>query len=90
MHRTIAGRGIPDTGGHVVVLRARRCHHLDARTDAISIALRPFQRNIQPVPGVLRMVHPNLRILAQRRFHHIHSAVAVEVCKGAAAVPRWR
>ena len=91
MHRPVARRGIAQAGGHVVILRAHgRADHLDARANPVSIAPDSPQSDIQPVASVLAPVHPDLRGSGQRRRHHVHAAVTVEIPQRAAAMPRLR
>src|ERR1700733_6510286 len=86
VHRTVTGGGIADTGGHVVVLGTALGHQLDARADAVAIALGSSQRNVEPVSGLLAAVHPDLGVLAKSRRHHVDAPVAIQIAKGAAAV----
>src|ERR1035437_10992404 len=71
----------------MVVLHARLGHHLDARPDAVAIALDAVQRNIEPVPCMRASVHPQFGIFAQSRYNSVDASVPVEVAKGAAAMP---
>jgi hypothetical protein len=49
MDRPCAGRRVSATRSHVVVLRPRLRHDLDPRANAVAIALRPLQLELDPV-----------------------------------------
>src|ERR1700722_769223 len=76
MHGAIARRRIADAGGHVVVLRAALRHQLDARADAVAVALGSTQRYVKPMAGVLAAVHPDFSIFPQSRYHDVDASVS--------------
>src|SRR6516165_10328179 len=90
MHRAVARRSVTDAARHVIVLRARRGNDFDPGAHTVAIALRSFERNVQPMSGAFRTVHPDFRVLAQSRDHHVHSPVTVEIAEGASAVASGR
>src|SRR6202451_1660334 len=84
---TVAGRGVADAGGHVVVLCADGlAYDFDARADAVTIAFDAAQGDVEPVAGFLAAVHPDFGVLAKGCGDYVDAAVAVEVAEGAAAV----
>src|SRR5215469_5739306 len=90
VHRAVARRSVTDAARHVIVLRASRGNDLDPGAHTVAIALRSFERNVQPMSGAFRTVHPDFRVLAQSRDHHVHAPVTVEIAKGASAVASGR
>ena len=90
MNWSIARGGVTHARGHVVILRSRFRDHLHQRSDAVAVAARAFQRNLEPVTGVRTPVHPDLGVLTQGGGHHIDAAVAIKIAKGATTMPRRR
>src|ERR1022692_4843165 len=87
MHATVARAAITDAGRSVIVLnRPGRRPDLDSRTQSVAVAFRSNQLYGEPVIGVLRPVHQNLRLTVQVRHHDIHLAVVVQVAECGAAV----
>ncbi len=85
MYRAIAGGSVADAGGHVVILRPGLGDQLDARANAVAIALGPRRAISSQCPD-LAAVHPNLRILAKRGHNDVNAPVAIQVAESAAAM----
>src|SRR5437762_5472830 len=82
MDSEVAGGGIADRGGHVIVLVV----HSDFRTNSVAVA--PGSLQLQKEPGILtgREVLPQLRGFAERGHDRVNLAVVVEVGEGGPSV----
>jgi hypothetical protein len=87
MHRPQARRCVAHTRCLVVVLHTGLGHHLDARSNAVAIALYAAQRNVKPVSWMRTAVHPQFGIHVQTCCHCVNAAVPVEIAEGATAMP---
>src|ERR1017187_326384 len=75
----------------MVVLYATFRYNFDARTNAVTVALRSMQRNLKPVASLLGAVHPNLGVPANRAEHDIDLSVSIQISEGATTMPGgWR
>ena len=72
----------------MIVLGSRLGDYLYRRADPITTALGSLQSDRQPVSRAIGAVHPNLCWFEQRRYHGVHSAIAVEVPERAPSMPR--
>src|SRR5438067_3043253 len=90
MHGPRARGGIAAAVGHVVILRAGFGHDLDARANAVAIALRALQLELDPVILAGTLVHPDFRRSTERAHDYVEASVAVQVAERRPAMPRRR
>ena len=63
---------------------------LDARADAVAVALGAPQGDFQPMAGRSGFGSSRSQRLAERRHDYVDAAIAVEIAEGAAAMPGRR
>src|SRR5579859_7926824 len=74
----------------MVILRGAAGCDRDSGSDAIAVALRSFQREVQPMPAAWTVIDPNLPRSTQRTHHDIGTSIAVQVRDCRAAMPAGR
>src|SRR5215469_7059075 len=90
VYRPIAGRGVADARGHMVVLGTNGlADHLDSCTNAVPIALRAAQGDVEPVVGGLAAIHPDFCGSVECRHNDVDPAVSIQVGESTAAMARF-
>src|SRR5438045_9566288 len=90
MHGPRARGGIAAAVGHVVILHAGFDHDLDARANAVAIALHALQLELDPVILAGTLDHTDFRRSTECAHYYVESSLAVQVAERRPAMPRRR
>ena len=74
----------------MVILRAAFGHDFNSGADAITVALRALQFELQPMVVARTLVHPYFRGRVDRADHDVQTAVAIQVTDCGSPVTRRR